>query len=145
MANRRVVSPIFRVSFPAVFEAKAFDGGEPKFSLAMLWKADAKLDDLKKLVDEAAQEFFKGKIPANMKRPLRDGMEKDGVDGYGKGIIFASASSKQAPGIINLDNTRIVSPQEFYAGCYARATLTAYGYDQKGNKGVPSDPATTTS
>ena len=28
------------------------------------------------------------------------------------------------------------APEGFYAGCYARAAITAFGYDRKGNKGV---------
>jgi hypothetical protein len=40
------------------------------------------------------------------------------------------------PGLVDASLQRIISEQDFYSGCYARATITAYGYDKAGNVGV---------
>jgi hypothetical protein len=40
------------------------------------------------------------------------------------------------PGLVDQNLQRIISTDDFYSGCYARATITAYGYDKAGNKGV---------
>lgn len=142
---KKVQTPIFRVSFPAVFEAKSFDGGAPKFSVSAIWDprrftpAEQKLwQSMLDLADEVSLERFKKKmadLPGNFKKALRDGAEKADLAGYGEGLMFANLSSKMKPGLIDRDRTIITNPEDFYPGCYARATITAYSYDNKG-KGV---------
>lgn len=134
--GRKVKTAEFRASFCNVFEAKGFDGGEPKFSIAMIFPKDADLSELRAIAKEAVREKFGDKAPANLRSPFRDGAEKGELEGYGDGVIFVNASSKQQPGIVDAKLQRVMSRDEFYAGCYARATVTAYAYDQKGNKGV---------
>jgi len=145
MAIKRVTTPVFRVSFPAVFEAKAFDGGPPKFSVSAVWdpakftKRERELwDAMMGLCDEASMDRFKKKmndLPSNFKKAIRDGAEKADLQGYGEGTFFANLSSKMQPGLIDKDRHPIISADDFYPGCYARATVTAYSYDNKG-KGV---------
>lgn len=142
---KKVQTPVFRVSFPAVFEAKAFDGGAPKYSVAAIWDpsrftaAEKKLwQGIIDLCDEVSMERFKKKmdnLPGNFKKAIRDGAEKADLGGYGEGLLFANLSSKMKPGLIDRDRTIITNPEDFYPGCYARATVTAYSYDNKG-KGV---------
>jgi hypothetical protein len=132
----KVTTPVFRVSFPAMFEAKSFQEGEPKFSLVMIFDSKADIKAMRKLANDAAHEKFGAKLPANLKSPFRDGKEKAHLQGYGEGTIFATASSKQKPGLVDQRVQPIIDRDEFYAGCYARATVTAFAYDQKGNKGV---------
>lgn len=141
----KVVTPVFRVSFPAVFEAKSFDNGPPKFSVSAIWDpsrftpAEKKLwDAMIGLADSVSMERFKKKmndLPGNFKKAIRDGAEKADLAGYGEGLLFANLSSKMKPGLIDRDRTPILSAEDFYPGCYARATITAYSYDNKG-KGV---------
>lgn len=142
---KKVSTPIFRVSFPSVFEASSYEGGAPKFSVCavftpalftpndkLLWEA------MKALADEVSVEKFKKKLaqlPANFKKPFRDGEEKADLEGFGEGKVFCNLSSKMRPGIIDRDRTIITNPEDFYPGCYARATITAYAYDNVG-KGV---------
>ncbi len=40
------------------------------------------------------------------------------------------------PGLVDASLQAIIEPSEFYAGCYARATINAYAYDRNGNRGV---------
>lgn len=49
--------------------------------------------------------------------------------------MFATASSKQRPGLVDRNKQPILTEEEFYPGCWARATVTAYSYDNVG-KGV---------
>lgn len=141
---RKCTTPEFRVSFPHVFKPNAFvnpktgESQEPKFRLVMLFDKKADLTALKKARVAAIREKWgddKAKWPKNLRSPFRDGSEKSDMEGY-EGKIFVSASSKQKPGLVNQQVQAIISEDEFYAGCYARATLFAYAYDAMGNKGV---------
>ena len=40
------------------------------------------------------------------------------------------------PGVVDQNVQPIIEAEEMYAGCYARATLTAYAFDTAGNRGV---------
>lgn len=136
--EKKCLTPKFRVSFPAVFKAKAFKEQEPKYSVVMLFDKKADLKELKRAANNAIIEKFgpdKTRWPAKLRSPFRDGNEKQDLQGYAN-TIFVTASSKQQPGVINQRKEDILSEQEFYAGCYARATLIAFYYDQSGNKGV---------
>lgn len=136
MATDKVLTPEFRVSFPSVFQAKSnFDGQEPKYSIVMLFPKTADLSRLKAIAKQALDEKWPGdKKPKNLRTPLRDGDEKE-LEGYA-GHIFINCSTKLKPGIVNANRDPIISPDEFYAGCYARATVNAYAYDTAGNAGV---------
>jgi len=141
----KAVTPPFRVSFPSVFEASSYQGGEPKYSVVMLFYPDkfSEADQrawksMQSIADAASKDKFKKLIkdlPGNFKKPIRDGAEKAHLDGYGEGMLFATASSKQRPGIVDRNKQPILQEEEFYPGCWARATVTCYGYDNVG-KGV---------
>lgn len=138
----KVVTPPFRVSFPAVFAPKSYDGGVEKYSISMLFRpADFKKKDkaqfkaMEELLDAVSVERFKQKVkdlPGNFKRAFREGAEKDHLEGYDEGVVFAAASSHQRPGLIDRDMAPITDEAKFYPGCWARATVTAYAYDNKG-------------
>lgn len=146
MAERlKAVTPPFRVSFPAVFEASSYQGSDPKYSVVMLFYPDKFTDADKRawaavqaIADVASKDMFKKLVkdlPGNFKKPLRDGAEKAHLDGYGKDMVFGTASSKQRPGLVDREKQPILAEDEFYPGCWARATVTAYPYDNIG-KGV---------
>ncbi len=146
----RVTTPKFRVSFPAVFTAKSYKGGAELFSLVMLFdkklKAEGKLSDMIKLIKAAAMEKW-GEIPAevlDMKKdtcPFNDGDDKS-YSGY-EGTYTARAASQYPPAIVDTGNaTKNIKPQaildktEIYAGCYARASVTAFAWEAAGKKGI---------
>lgn len=146
---KKYVTPVFRLSFPNLFEARAgLEGGAPKFGCSAIWTPasftanDKKLwAALKGALDEESKRAFKKAwkdLPANFKKGLRDGAEKD-MEGYGAGTYFASLTTKIPPGVIDREKNEI-SPEEgnaddIYPGCYCRATVSIYSYDNKG-KGV---------
>ncbi len=132
----KVTTPEFRVSFPAVFEARAFEAGaEAKYGLSMVFAPDADLSALERIVEEALQAKWGAKRPGGLKLPIRPNSDKAGMEGYPTGGHFASATTKQPPGLVDARRQRILSREDFYPGCFARATVTAYAYDNKG-KGV---------
>ena len=144
----KILTPAFRVSFPNVFKAKAaYKDSPPTFNIQMLFpknhethkypenvkKFAGSIDKLKKLAISVRKEKFGDKKVKDW-NPLKDGDEKE-YDNY-HGMTFANAKSKMKPGIVNRKNEDIIDPEEFYAGCWARATITAYSYDVNGNRGV---------
>jgi hypothetical protein len=142
--RKKCMTPEFRASFPHLFEAKSFEDQPPKFSIVMLFPKNVDLKELKRAVFNAATEKWgaKEKWPKNLRMPFRDGEEKSDLQGYA-GHTFVSASSKasnqpQVIGNKKIDGQfpRLTNEAEFYAGCYARATLIAFAYEKMGNKGV---------
>ena len=143
----KVLTPRFRVSFPNVFQARAIqEGQDPFFSVQMLMPKvfDNEIDkeaflNMRRAVQKAIHNKWgkdKTKWPANMRLPFRDGTEKEGFEGYGADMIFVNAKSKMKPGIIDQRKKERTDDADFYAGCYARATLTTYAYNKMGNIGV---------
>ncbi len=136
--GKSVVTPVFRVSFPQVFEPKSFEGQKAKYSIVCLWPKDTDLTAVKKAVSSAIIEKWgadKEKWPKKLKRPFRDGSEREDVQGY-KGMVFLTATSNTQPGLVDQNRQPIIDQKKFYAGCYARAELRAFAFDVSGNKGV---------
>lgn len=150
LALKKCITHAFRVSFPAIFTPKAFQDQAEKYSCVMLFDKNTDLSkaptdkagkpigiSIKQAAFNAATEKWgdKTKWPKNLRLPFRDGDEREDTPGY-KNTIFVTATSKTQPGLVNQRREAILSEQEFYAGCYARAELIAFAYDKSGNKGV---------
>lgn len=148
--STKVITGMVRLSYTHVFEPQSIDGGDEKYSTAILIpKSDKEtLRKIKAAVD-AAKELGKskwgGKIPANCKTPLRDGDEERPDDEAYAGHYFLNASSKNKPGIakpVGKDGSgktkfqEITDTTEVYSGCYAKVSLNFYPFDAKGNRGV---------
>lgn len=141
--DTKVITGKCRLSFANVWEPKAINGGDAKYSTSILIPKSDK-NTLKKIkaATEAAKELGKnekwgGKIPKNIHTPLRDGDEE--VDEKGEayaGHYFLNASSKNQPGIVDRNRDEIIDTTEVYSGCYARLSLNFYPFDTNGNKGV---------
>ena len=133
----KLLTPEFRVSFPHVFEARAVaEGQTPKFSVVMLFPKATDLAALKAACQAAVKAKWGDKPPKGLRSPFRDGDEKD-LDGY-EGTIYIQASAQDRPGLVDAA-VKPIGPDrkdEFYAGCFARATIRAFAYDKNGNKGV---------
>lgn len=74
---------------------------------------------------------------------LRDGDEEYPGDETMEGMYFIRVSSKTKPGVVEKDPEtgkviEIINPDEFYSGCYGKASVNAYWYapDKKPYKGV---------
>ncbi len=117
-------------------------GQEPKYSMMVLVdKKDKKtLDKINAAIEEAKlkgkSEKWGGKVPANLKTPLRDGDEEHPGEAPYAGKMFFNCSAKQRPGIVDADINPIIDPEEVYSGCYGRVNVAFYPYDASGNRGV---------
>ncbi len=141
----KVTTPKFRVSFPAVYQPKSYKGGKLLYSLVMLFDkklvAEGKLKDLQNLIKAAAMDKW-GEVPPeviDMKEefcPFNDGNLKS-YDGYA-GTYHARAASMYKPAVVDTGNANkgiapqaVLDEQAIYAGCYARASVTAFAREGK--------------
>lgn len=136
-----IITPEFRVSFPQILEPRLNDlNGKMEYSLVALFPKGADLSALKAAAAAAAKEKWGDKLPANMRSPFRDQAEKekDGKlpAGMEAGAIFMSLKANQRPGLVDAKVQPIIDASDFYAGCWARAQVRAFAYDNKGNRGV---------
>ena len=131
-----------RFSYVNVFEPRAMvEGQEPKYSICILIRKDDKktLDAYYKAIEQAKEEGkdrWGGKIPANLRTPLRDGDEERPDQPEFRGHYFLNASSKFKPGIVDRNLDPILDDDEFYSGCYGRVSLNLYAYSVSGNRGI---------
>ena len=138
--STRCKTPIFRSTYAFVFEPRETQSGDMKYQICMILKKDdikAWKSVIQAIANATAKKFGDdpNKWPKTLKCPMRDGDdERDGAE-YEK-AIFMNAGTKNKPGIVDRGMNPIITTDEFYSGCYARASLTFYPYDTKGNKGV---------
>lgn len=137
----KVTTGKVRLSYAHLFEPHAMnDGQEPKYSVSVIIpKSDKETLKAIKEATDAAKELgkdkWKGKIPANLKTPLRDGDTEREDEAYA-GCYFLNANSKNKPGIVDVNVQPILDATEVYSGCYARLTLNFYPYSASGNNGI---------
>lgn len=137
----KVVTGKVRFSYANVWEPKSINGSEEKYSVSLIIpKSDAKtIEEIQVAMEEAKQEGiakFGGKIPANLKLPLRDGdIDRPDDEAY-QGCYFINANSKDKPQIVDKKVKPILDPNEVYSGCYGRASINFYAFNQNGNKGI---------
>ena len=158
----RLLTPIFRASFPDVFQKRVFQGqGEEsgRYACAALFsgftvkdgRTVIKVPDAwppkdqekwKKLIAECNRVSMKAfKKPmseldrAVYKLPFHRGEEKE-YAGYGPGVVYVTMSAKNIkPTVVGRDLTTPLGPEEFYAGCFARASVTPFAFNNIG-KGI---------
>lgn len=141
-AATKVVTGKVRFSYAHVWEPASINGGDEKYSVSILIpKSDKKtLKAIEKAV-EAAKEVgrsskFGGKIPANLKTPLRDGDEDRPDDEVYADHYFVNANANTKPGIVDKHGQPIIDTTEFYSGCYGHASITFYPFNSNGNRGI---------
>ena len=137
----KVVTGMVRFSYANVWEPKSINGSDEKYSVSLIIpKTDKKtIAQIEAAIEAAKQEGkakFGGKIPANLKLPLRDGNIDRPEDEAYKNAYFINANSKERPGIVDRSVKPILDQSEFYSGCYGRASITFYAFNQNGNKGI---------
>ena len=137
----KVVTGRVQIAFPNVYLPRAAsEGQDPRFSVCLLIPKTDK-DTLAKINAGIAAAKLQGSDQWNgngleLKLPLRDGdVEKPESPAF-HGMFFMNASSKSRPGVVDRSLTEIVDPGQIYSGCYCRASLNFYPYNQAGNAGV---------
>lgn len=145
-------TPLAILSYAYLFTPqKAMNEGEKdKYSCVLVFLPEEQqtplFKALKKAAVDAAIEKWGDKAPGmirsgKLKMPFRDDAEEKG---YPEDSVFITVKNERKPGIVSIfpdpDNDNkplpITDPEKIYAGCIVRATVRAFAYDAKGNKGV---------
>lgn len=131
-----------RFSYEHVFEPSAMqEGQEKKYSVCLLIpKKDkaliAAIEQAIKAATEEGKAKFGGKIPANLKLPLRDGDVERPEDEAYSGMMFLNANANRKPYVVDSSNNPIMEKEEFYSGCWGRFSVNFYAFNTSGNKGI---------
>lgn len=140
--STRVVTGKVRFSFPHVFKAQAMEGQAEKFSVQiMIPKTDTEtIANINAAIEVAKQEyaakFGQGKVPANLRLPLRDGdTEKEDKPEYA-GHYFMSCTSKNKPSVVDRYVKPITDETEIYGGVFGRVSINFYPYSVSGSRGI---------
>ena len=102
----QVITGEVRFSYAHVWEPSSINGGDEKYSVSIIIpKSDTKtIKAINNAIEAAKQEGiakFGGKIPANLKLPLRDGdTDREDDENYANSY-FVNANCKTAPGIVD--------------------------------------------
>lgn len=131
-----------RLSYAALFEPKGFNGQEPKYSVSLIIPKDDKeaLAAIKEGINQAKEEgkdrAFNGKIPANLRTPVRDGDEERPDDEAYVNAYFLNANSKKAPKLYMPVKGVEPTEEDLYSGVIANVVLNFFAYNTSGNKGI---------
>jgi len=140
-----VKTPEFRVSFPSVFKPKfnSLSGKNEYLVDALFPKKTTDMSVFKKALEAACinQWGSKDNVPKKLRNPIKDGDQSELEEYSGHWYITFKAGEKYQPLVIGTKkdaNGKFIelNEKEFYGGCYARAVVNAYAYDQQVNKGV---------
>lgn len=144
METTKVVTGKVRFSYVNVFNPTAMNEGEtPKYNVSIIIpksdkKTIAKINkaiEAAKVAGKAKIADKNGRIPNNLKTPLRDGDEDRPDDPAYADSYFINASSSRRPSIVDADLQPIMEQSEFYSGCYGRASINFYAYNVN-SKGI---------
>lgn len=147
MANTKVVTGKVRFCYLNAWEPKASEGSDRKVysvSLVIPKSDDATIDAITKAcveAYEAGKEILKGNgkvVPdaESVKFPLRDGDKERPGDPIYANAWFLNATSQYAPGVVDANKEYITDHSQLYSGCYGRASIVFYAYNNRGNKGI---------
>ena len=136
----KVIIPC-RFSFLHCWEPDSVNGSEPKYSVSAIIPKSyvGTINKIKAAIENAKQESLSkwgGKTPPNLKLPLRDGdIDRPEDEAYANSY-FLNANSRQAPQIVDKRVQPILDQSEVYSGCYGAISVTFYGYNSNGNRGI---------
>ena len=145
--DTKVVTGKVRLSYANIFEPRSINGSEPKYSVSLIIPKDdtQQLEVIRQAIENAKESDkhkWGGKIPANLKLPLRDGdLERPDDEAY-ENSYFINANSTRPPVVVGTKIDRAtgkairLGEDEVYSGCYARVSIDFYGFNAAGNKGI---------
>ena len=149
--SSKITTTEFRVSFPHVFQThKASDDAKPKYSISMLFpEGPDSISEIKRIVKEVLEQYkvAEPKVIKQIERkeflfPWENGTayneREDGKypEAVGMTVVKASAAESRKPGVVDQNLQAITDPSEFYAGCYARASIVAFAWENTGKRGI---------
>ena len=146
----KVITGKVRLSYANIFEPKSINGSDPKYSVSLIIPKDDKqqVEVIKKAIanaieaDKSKLANKAGKVPANLKAPLRDGDIDRPDDEVYENCYFINANSTKAPAVVSTEKDRTtgkaitLGEDDVYSGCYARVSINFYGFNTNGNVGI---------
>lgn len=145
--GKRVVIEGARLSWPKLFKPEARPGSsEEKYSAMLLIPKSAEkvMEKLWAAEQEALEagksSRFNGRVPTKDYSIIHDGDDEEVAEDYperkGHWFMSVSASTKFKPAVVDKSLNKIIDESEVYSGVYANVSVTAFPYNQEGNKGV---------
>ena len=140
-AQQKIANPVVklnnvRLSFPHLWTPQKGDdeGSKPKYSATFLLDKKANAKDIaamkaaiQSVLDASLKTLFKNRKPSHV--CLRDGAEKEHLEGYTEDNMFVAARTHKRPGTVNRDLTPVAEEDGvFFAGCYVNATVDVYPF-----------------
>lgn len=130
-----------RLSYLNCFSPVSVNQGEPKYSVSMIIpKGDTQtIAAINKAIDQAKKDFIPkwgGKIPKDLKMPLKDGDVERPEDEAYKGCYFLNANSSYSPQVVDTQVEPITDKSQIYSGCYGNVSVNFYGYNTNGSVGI---------
>lgn len=137
---QRIVTPEFRAAFVHVHKVQEYLG-KKSYSIVMLVSKKKDISKYKLAIEMAIRNQWpkKSERPTELINPILDGdsAKFEKYQGYkGHWAIKASTGEDYKPEVIGEDGEEIISPSDFYPGCYARAEVYARAFDVGDNQGV---------
>ena len=140
--DTKVVFGPCRLSYPHVFQKYVPDGTTEKgkfMTNVLIPKSEKETVKALQAAIEAAKKAaivskWGGKEPKKLDMPLRDGDDKD--DENYEDMWYVSAKCNTRPGIVDKDMNPIDDEEEIYSGVWCYVSVTFYGYDVSGNRGI---------
>lgn len=137
----KVVIPC-RISFANIWTPKSINGSVEKYSVScIIPKSDKKtLTKIHNAIEAAKEDGkvkkFGGKIPGNLKTPLRDGdIDRPDDEAYAE-AFFINATSQDAPQIVDRKVQPILDAMECGSGDYCNVSVNFYAFNANGNRGI---------
>lgn len=133
-----------RFSYANVFHPTAVEEGQQKkYNVSLIISKKNKTDiaklnkGIEAAIEQGKDKELKGKPRNKWTMPLRDGDEERPNDEAYKNSFFINAKSTRKPQVIDRKKEVITEEsEEFYSGCYGRATVTFFPYAKAGNVGI---------
>ena len=141
-AATRIITQPCRSSYMFVNESREDDDGNQVYSTQVIISKKDKvtLGKMNKAIELAAQKKFGAKVKlGQLKLPLRDADEEERDGAEYKGCYFLNAKSFRKPGAVDRSNNKIIGEEcneMLYSGAHFRFSLTFYGFESRGSKGV---------
>lgn len=139
--DTKVVFGPVRLSYCHVFQKYSTDGNDGKYQTGILIPKSEKktIAAIEQAVETAkkqavATKKWTDKQIKKLEMPLKDGDDKE--DENYEGHLYVNAKCNTRPGVIDKKGQPVVDEEEIYSGVWAYVSVSFYGYDVNGNRGI---------
>ena len=138
MDTTKVKTGKVRICYVHLFEK--YDKSDKYQARFLIDKEDKEtLNCIKKAIEAAKADgktrLWGGKLPGSYRGPLCDGDAMEEPQPEYEGCYYLTAKTNRKPQVVDLNRDDIFDDEEVYPGCYVRATLVFFPYNNEG-KGV---------